>query len=251
MKRLLRFALLTIFVSVASGRTFTNTKGQSFEGTLVSVDGTSADVVSAEGKKFKVSLTGLSAEDQKFCADWRAANPVIKLTVKADSVTAKGTRQTNNESTNSRSSTSSSSETSRTRSLEEGYRITVSNWSSDPGAKLSGLTVEYAIVVGFTDTKAKDKRGVKEIVKGSADLPELTGTKPQFVDTKTVKTGQTAAAASKTVKDSSGDSATATEGAMYRESMDGIYLLVKHRGRIVATHSIGRVPKELPMEMAK
>lgn len=251
MKRLLRFALLTIFASVASGRTFTNTKGQSFEGTLVSVDGTSADVVSADGKKFKVPLAGMSAEDQKFCADWRAANPVIKLTVKAAAITAKGTRQTDNDSSRSGSSTSSTSVTSRTRTLNEGYRITVGNWSSDPGAKLNGLKVEYAIVVGFMDTTAKDKRGVKEVVRGSADLPELTGTKPQFVDTKTVKTGQTAALASQSVKDSNGDNSTAYSGALYRESMDGIYLVVKHRGRIVATHSIGRVPKELPMEMAK
>ena len=251
MKRLLRFALLTILASVASGRTFTNTKGQSFEGTLVSVDGTSANVVSADGKKFKVPLTGLSAEDQKFCADWRAANPVIKLTVKAEAITARGTRQTDNDSSRSGSSTSSTSVTSRTRTLNEGYRITVSNWSSDPGAKLGGLKVEYAIVVGFMDTTAKDKRGVKEVVRGSADLPELTGTKAQFVDTKTVKTGQTAALASQNVKDSNGDNSTAYSGALYRESMDGIYLVVKRGDRIIATHTIGKVPKEVPIEFSK
>ena len=251
MKRLLLFAVLTVLTSAASGRTFTNQKGKAFEGTLLSVDSTSAEIMSKEGKKYKVPLEGLSAEDQKFCMDWRAANPAMKLTVKAEALTAKGTRQTNNESSNSGSSTSSTSTTSRTRTLDEGYRITVSNWSSDPGTKVSGLKVEYAIVVGFTDTTAKDKRGVKEVVKGTADLPEITGTKPQFVETKTVKTGQTAAVASRTIQDSSGDSSTASAAAVYRESMDGIYLVVKHGDRIVATHSFGKVPKEVPLEMSK
>lgn len=251
MKRFLRFALITVFASAASGRTFTNTKGQSFEGTLLSVDSTSADVVSKDGRKFKMPLAGLSAEDQKFCADWRAANPAMKLTVKAEAITARGTRQTDNDSSRSGSSTSSTSVTSRTRTLDEGYRITVSNWSSDPGARLGGLRVDYAIVVGFMDTTAKDKRGVKEVVRGSAQLPELAGTKPQFVDTKTVKTGQTAALASQSVKDSNGDNSTAYSGALYRESMDGICLVVKRGDRIVATHTIGKVPKEVLIELSK
>ena len=57
--------------------------------------------------------------------------------------------------------------------------------------------------------------------------------------------------ASRTTTDSDGDSSTATAAAVYRESMDGICLVIKHGSRIVATHTTGRVPKELQVEMMK
>jgi hypothetical protein len=133
--------------------------------------------------------------------------------------------------------------------LKEGYRVTVSNWSKDPGAKVEGLKVEYAIVVGYTDTTAKDRRGVKEVVRGSADLPALIGTKAAAVATQTVSTGQAAAVATRTVRNSSGDSSTAAAGALYRESMDGICLVIKHGDRIVARHVHGKVPQQTQLEV--
>jgi len=235
----------------ASARTFTNQKGQTFEGSVVAVDATNAEILRGDGKKFKVALTTLSAEDQKFCNDWRVANPALKLTVKADSVTAAGTRKSDTDSSSNGSTGNSTSVTSRSRVMEEGYRITVSNWSKDPGTKVSGLTVEYAIVIGFFDTNAKDKRGVKSIVRGKGNLPELVGSKAEFLLTQTVKTGQSAAVATRTVTDSDGDSRSATAAAVYRESMDGICFVVRHGDRVVATYSTGRVPKELPMELLK
>ena len=247
MKLLFLPVLLAVFPLSAPARPFTNQKGQSFEATVVSVDSTMAELTGKDGRKYKVALSTLSEADQKFCREWLVANPPIKLTVKTEGFAAKGTRQTNNDASRS----GSDSVVSRTRRLEEGYRITVSNWSKDPGAKVGGLTVEYAIVVGFSDTAGKEKRGVKEVVKGSASLPELTGTKVQSVETKTVGTGQSAAVASRTTTDSDGDSRTATAAAVYRESMDGICLVIKHGSRIVATHTTGRVSKEVQTEMMK
>jgi hypothetical protein len=247
MKLLFLSALLAVLPLSAPARPFTNQKGQSFEATVVSVDSTAAELMGKDGKKYKVALSTLCESDQKFCKDWLVANPPIKLTVKIEGFAAKGTRQTNNES----SGGGGESLVARTRTLQEGYRITVSNWSKDPGAKVGGLTVEYAIVVGFSNTAGKDKRGVKEIVKGSASLPELTGTKAQSVETKTVGTGQSAAVASSTTTDSDGDSRTSTAAAVDRESMDGICLVIKHGSRIVATQTTGRVSKEVQTEMMK
>lgn len=234
----------------AEARVFTNLKGQTIEGSLTGVDASNADILRGDGRKFKVALNTLSAEDQKFCTDWRTANPEMKLTVKADGVTAAGTRQTTNSQDSQRSGTTSASITARTRMLEEGYRISISNWSKTPGTKIGGLTVDYAIVVGFFDTTARDKRGVKEIVRGSVSVPELAGSKVESVLTKTVKTGQTAAVATSSSEDSSGDSTTATAGVVYRESMDGIALVVRRGERIVATYSVGRVPKEVQLNVA-
>ena len=245
MKRLL--LLLAALTAAATARTFTNQKGQSFEASLISADSKSAELMGADGKKYRVALTTLSDADQTFCRAWLAAHPPIKLTVKAEGFTAKGTRATNNGQDRS----GDTNTTSRTRTLQEGYRLTVSNWSKDPGAKLSGLKVEYAIVVGYFDTTAKDKRGVKEVVKGTLDVPELTGTKALTVDTKTVATGQTAAVASRTVRDSDGDTRTGEAAAVYRESMDGICLVIKHGDRIVATHTTGKVPQDVQTQMMK
>ena len=239
-------AILALVLTPALARTFTNLKGQKFEGTLSGADALNAEIERADGRKFKVPLATLTAEDRLYCEEWRVANPAIKLTVKADAVTAPGTRQTTNDSTRGSTST-----TSRTRQLEEGYRITVSNWSKDPGAKLCGLTVDYAIVVGFFNTSAKVKRGVKEIVRGSASLPDLNGTNPQSILTQTVTTGQSAAVASSTRTDSNGDSSTAPAAVVYRESMDGICFVVKSGDRVVATFTSGKVPKELPLELLK
>jgi hypothetical protein len=249
MKLLLVLSTLCALLSGAAARTFTNQKGQTFEGTLIAVDATSAELMRDDGKKFKVALNTLSAEDQKFCTDWRTAHPALKLTVKADAVTAAGSRQSRDSQNRDGGSTSSTSTTSRSRAQDEGYRITVSNWSRDPGTKVSGLTVEYAIVIGYFDTTAKDKRGVKSIVRGKGDLPELTGSKPESFLTQTVKTGQTAAVATRTVKDSNGDRSTAEAAAVYRESMDGICFIVRHGERVVATYSTGRIPKDLPTEL--
>jgi hypothetical protein len=247
MNRFLLFACFGALVPLAAARTFTNQKGQSFEGTLASVDSANAEMLGKDGKKYKVALSALSDADRKFCTDWLAANPPMKLTIKAEGFTAKGTRQTENAA----SGNGSTSTVSRTRTLQEGYHITISNWSKDPKATLAGLKVEYAIVVGFSNTAGKDKRGVKEVVKGSVAVPELTGTKAQIVDTKTVGTGQSAAVASRTTTDSDGDSATSTAAAVYRESMDGICLVVKHGDRVVSTYTTGKVPKEVQLEMAK
>src|SRR5690349_14766922 len=101
-------------------RVFKNLKGQTIEGSLTGVDAVNADIMRGDGKKFKVPLSTLSAEDQKFCTDWRAANPEMKLTVKAEGVTAAGTRQTTNAQDSNRSGNTSTSTTSRTRMLEEG-----------------------------------------------------------------------------------------------------------------------------------
>jgi hypothetical protein len=51
--------------------------------------------------------------------------------------------------------------------------------------------------------------------------------------------------------DSNGDRSTSTAGAVYRESMDGICLVVKHGDRVVATYTTGRVPAEVQLEMTK
>jgi hypothetical protein len=235
--------------TAAAARTFTDQKGRTFEGSLVAVDSTSAEVLRGDGKKFKVPLETLSADDRKFCEEWRAANPVLKLTVKADSVTADGSRESASSSSQSSGSNSSSANFSRSRAREEGYRITVSNWSKDPGTKVSGLTVDYALVIGFFDTTAKDKRGVKEIVRGSGALPELTGSKAESLLTQTVKTTQTAAVATRTQRNSGGSTSSAEAAAVYRESLDGICLVVRHGERVVATLTTGRVPKELPGEL--
>ena len=213
----------------------------------MTVDSTSAELMSKEGKKYKVALTTLSDADQKVCLDWLAANPQIKLTVKAEGFTAKGTRQTNNAA----SGGGGTSTVSRTRTLQEGYHISVSNWSKDPAAKLSGLKVSYVIVVGFSNTAGDDKRGVKQVVKGSVDVPELTGSKGQIVDTKTVSTGQSAAVSSRTTTGSSSNSSTSTSAAVYRESMDGICLVIKAGERVVATYTTGKVPKEVQIELMK
>lgn len=247
MKFLPLVPILALLALPVFARTFTNQKGQTFDGTLSSVDSTSAEILGRDGKKYKVALNTLSDADKKFCTDWLAANPPIKLTVKAEGFTEKGTRQTNNDA----SASASSSTVSRTRTLKEGYHITVSNWSKDPGAKLSGLKIEYAIVVGFSDTAAKVKRGVKEVVKGSVDVPELTGTKAQVVDTKTVATGQSAAVASRSTTDSDGDRTTSTAAAVYRESMDGITFVIKHGDRVVSTYTTGKVPKEVQLSLMK
>jgi hypothetical protein len=137
----------------------------------------------------------------------------------------------------------------RNRQSDAGYRITVSNWSKDPGTKVAGLKVRYAIVVGFMDTLAKDKRGVKNIVHGSADVPELLGTKPQSVLTDTVTISQSAKLASRTTTDSNGDSSTAEAGALYRESVDGICVVVYQGERVLSTFSTGKVPKTLLSEL--
>ncbi|HEX2747948.1 MAG TPA: hypothetical protein VHM91_08120 [Verrucomicrobiales bacterium] len=247
MKLVLVSALIGALLSSAGARTFTSQKGQTIEGSLTSVDAINAVITKGDGQKVTVPLKLLAEADQKFCADWRTANPVIKLTVKADSVTAAGSRK----SGTSQSSSSSSSMTEKSRVSEEGYRITVSNWSKDPGTKVAGLTVRYAIVIGFFDTAAKEKRGVKNIVHGSADIPELTGSKPQSVLTQTVKVGQSAAVATRTTKDSSGDSTTSEAAAVYRESVDGICFVVKQGDRVLSTYSTGKVPKDLPGKLLK
>ena len=241
-------ALLALALTVPlEARTFTNQKGQKFSGILVGADSRNAEIQGMDGKKYTVALSSLCDDDRKYCADWLASNPTIKLTVKAESFTQKGTRQTSNDS----EASGDTATVSRTRALKEGYHITVSNWSKDPGAKLSGLTVDYAIIIGFTDTAAKEKRGVKRVVKGSAKVPELTGTRPQVVDTETVATGQSAAVASRTTRDSDGDATTSTAAAVYRESMDGICLVIKHGNRVVSTYTTGKVPKEVQVEMMK
>ncbi len=243
----LLFAVSLLAAFPAGARTFTNQEGREIEATLTGADSTAAELMGADGKKYKVLLKTLSEADQAYCREWLAANPPLKLTVKAESFTAKGTRATNN----SQSGGSSTSTTARTRTLQEGYRITVSNWTKDPGAKISGLKVEYAIVVGYTDTTAKDRRGVKEIVKGTVELPELAGTKAQTVETKTVATGQTAAVATRSVRDSDGDTRTSEAAALYRESMDGLAFVIKHGSRVVATHTTGKVPREVLMALRK
>jgi hypothetical protein len=243
--------VLCALLSVAGARTFKNQKGQAIEGSLTAVDAVNAVITKGDGAKVTVPLKMLSAEDQKFCTEWRAANPEIKLTVKADSVTAAGSRKTGSGQSQEGSSTSSTSVTEKSRVSEEGYRITVSNWSKDPGTKVAGLTVRYAIVIGFYDSKAKDKRGVKNIVNGAADLPELTGSKPESVLTQTVKIGQSAAVATRTTKDSSGDSTTSQAAAVYRETVDGICFVVKQGEKVLSTYSTGRVPKELPGQLLK
>lgn len=239
--------LLHLLCSAADARTFTNLKGQKIEGTLVAADALHAEIERNDGKKFKVPLSTLTPEDRLFCEEWRVANPPMKLTVKAEAVTAAGTRRT----VNSTESDNSSSAVSRTRVLEEGYKITLSNWSRDPGTRISGLTVDYAIVVGYWNTAARaaDKRGVKEIVRGSASFADLVGTKGEVVLTKTVKTGQSAAVVSSSSTDTSGERTSSTAGAVYRESMDGITLVVRKGDRIVATYTTGKVPKELPLEI--
>ena len=247
MKLLILPAILGALLAAAGARTFTNLKGQKIEGMIVSADALTVEIEKTAGGRFKVPLNTLSEDDRLFCEEWRVANPAIKLTVKADAVTAAGSRQTKNAVEGG----SSSSTISRTRVVEEGYRISISNWSRDPGTKVGGLTVDYAIVVGFFDTTAREKRGVKRIQRGSAALPELTGSKVEAILTETVKTGQSAAVASSTRTNSSGDSSTSTAGAVYRESMDGICLVVKLGDRIVATYTTGKVPKELPLELLK
>ena len=241
-------AVLVLGFSVrVDARTFTNLKGQKFSGILTGADSKNAEIQGVDGKKYTVALSTLCDDDRRYCADWLASNPTIKLTVKAEGFTQKGTRQTSNDT----DASGDTATVSRTRALKEGYHITISNWSKDPGAKLSGLTVDYAIIIGFTDTAAKEKRGVKRIVKGSVKVPELTGTKAQVVDTETVATGQSAAVASRTTRDSDGDATTSTAAAVYRESMDGIYVVIKHGNRVVSTYSTGKVPKEVPLDMMK
>ena len=251
MKSTLLPAVFCASLSIASGRTFTNQKGQTFEGSVVAVDATNAELMRDDGKTIKVALNTLSPEDQRFCSDWRAANPPLKLTVKADSLTAAGTRRTQNSQNSEGGSSSATSSTSRNRAQEEGYRITVSNWSKEPGTKVGGLTVDYAIVIGYFDTTAKDKRGVKSVVRGKCDVPELAGSKPEAVLTQTVKTGQSAAVMTRTQKNSDGGTSRAEAAAVYRESMDGICLVVRQGKRVVATYSTGRIPKELPAELLK
>ena len=92
---------------------------------------------------------------------------------------------------------------------------------------------------------------MKSIVRGKGDLPELTGSKAESILTQTVQSGQTAAVATRTYKDSNGDTSSAEAAAVYRESMEGICFVVRHGDRIVATYSSGRVPKDLPMELLK
>jgi hypothetical protein len=247
MRILITTALLAVLTVGAQARTFTNQKGRTFDATLLSADALQAELMGADGKKYKIVIATLSEADQKFCRDWVAANPQLKLTVKAEGFRAKGSR----DEKDGQGRSGDTSTSTRSQSAQEGYRITVSNWSSNPGAKVSGLTVEYAIVVGYTDTKAKDRRGVKHISRGSVSLPELTGSRPQTVETKTVTTRQSASVSSRTERDSDGDSRTATSAALYRESMDGVFLVIKHGKRVVATHSTGKVPQELQTEMTK
>jgi hypothetical protein len=232
-------------LSIAGARTFTNQKGQTIEGSVTSVDAANAVIKKGDGQSVTVPLKMLSAEDQKFCAEWRVANPQIKLTVKADSVTAAGTRK----SGASGSSSGSTSVTERSRESEAGYRITVSNWSKDPGTKISGLKVRYVIVVGFFDTAGKVKRGVKDMVAGNAEVPELIGSKPQAVMTQNVKIAQSAAVATSTTRDSSGDTTTSQAAAVYRESVDGIYLEIYQGEQVLATYTTGKVPKEAPLKL--
>ena len=61
----------------------------------------------------------------------------------------------------------------------------------------------------------------------------------------TVKTGQPAAVATKSSKDANGKSTTGVAGAVYRESMDGIALVVRQGDRIVSTYTVGKVPEEV------
>jgi hypothetical protein len=232
-------------LSVAGAKTFTNQKGQTIDGSLTSVDATNAVIKKGDGQSVTVPLKMLSAEDQKYCADWRAANPQIKLTVKADSVTAAGTRK----SGTAGSSSGSTSVVERNRESEAGYKITVSNWSKDPGTKISGLKVRYVIVVGFFDTAAKVKRGVKDMKVGNADVPELIGSKPQAVMTENVKISQSAAVATRTTTDRDGDTSTSQAAAVYRESVDGIYLEVYQGERVLSTYTTGKVPKEAPLKL--
>lgn len=238
---------LTLLSCPLFARTFTNLKGQKIEGTIVAADALHVEIERSDRRKFKIPLADLSQEDRLFCEEWRVANPPMKLTVKVDAVTAAGTRRTINSSERD----NSSSAVSRTRVLEEGYKITLSNWSRDPGTRVAGLTVDYAIVVGYFNTAAKaaDKRGVKEIVRGSATFADLVGTKGEVVLTKTVKTGQSAAVVSESSTDTSGERTSSTAGAVYRESMDGITLVVRKGDRIVATYTTGKVPRELPLEL--
>jgi hypothetical protein len=247
MRILITTALLAVLAVWAQSRTFTNQKGNTFEATLISADALQAELMGGNGKRYKVAIRTLSEADQKFCRDWAAANPQIKLTVKAEGFRAKGSR----DEKDGQGRSGDTSTSNRTQTAQEGYRITVSNWSSSPGAKVSGLTVEYAIVVGYTDTKAKDRRGVKHISRGSMSLPELTGSRPQTVETQTVTTRQSASVSSRTERDSDGDTRTATSAALYRESMDGVFLVIKHGKRVVASHSTGKVPQELVTEMTK
>lgn len=247
MKILLCTALLTLLNVIAPARTFTNTKGKTFEATLLSADALVAELVGKDGKKYKVAIETLSAADQKFCQQWAAANQQLRLTVKVEGFTAKGSRK----STDSQGGSSDTSTSSRTRTEQEGYRVTVSNWSAKPGTTVSGLKVEYALVVGYTDTMAKDRRGVKEITKGAADLPVLTGSQPQTVETKVVTTQETSSVATRTEHDSAGERRTSTTAARYRESVDGICLVIKDGNRVVARHTFGKVPKDLAARLEK
>ena len=134
--------------------------------------------------------------------------------------------------------------------LDEGYRLVISNWSKDPGTKISGLTIDYAMVVGYFDSTAKDKRGVKEVVRGSLSVPELNGSRPETLLTKTVSTGQTSVVASETRRNSSGDSTTSVAGATRRQTLDGITLVVRQGTRTVHTYTVGRVPKDVELDVA-
>lgn len=96
---------------------------------IVSADALTVEIEKTAGGRFKVPLNTLSEDDRLFCEEWRVANPAIKLTVKADAVTAAGSRQTKNAVEGG----SSSSTISRTRVVEEAYRISISNWSRGSG----------------------------------------------------------------------------------------------------------------------
>jgi len=82
MKTLVLFTLLTLTASFAAGenklRDWTNSAGKKISAELISLEGDSATLRMANGKKYAISLATLSETDRQFAKEWKTAQETQK-----------------------------------------------------------------------------------------------------------------------------------------------------------------------------
>ncbi len=161
--------LLCILPAALHARAFTDTKGRVLEGELTSVSNGQAIIKrTTDGKTLAVPLSLLSAEDQKFAADFAAASIRASFDVKW-SKTRLGktkTRQGN-----------------YTIEVEQwAYKITLANRSS---ADLDGLRVDYWVF--RRDDDGKNKAPPRIETSGSKDLGALRKSASQDFQTNPIE----------------------------------------------------------------
>ena len=195
----------------ANARSFTNTAGKSIEAELVGVDDKTAMLKLSNGKKAKVPLSSLSADDQSYVTSWWEEN---KNKIAASDLRIKITKKTS--PVKDSKEDDGKKKTGKSKTTSTVYTCTLNSYSKNA---IEEITVDYTVYKDISTRGEDGSNSSSEEIKKTTTVKALEPNGSTEFQTEAVECT------------TSSQSSKNDKGSSTRESIDGIVISLSVGGK--------------------